>query len=337
MFGASCTSSPTPWPRPWKKSSSSVSPIGTAALGPVAAGLDRVARGLPHLRPFTPVRIASVARFTRLANRRVHVPQQLGRLAEAERARHVGAEPALGMRREDVDDQRLARPHRARAELVHERPLRAGARDRRLALAAVRAKRRDHLGPDALGRQLLALEHEAVALRRRRAEDLDDAAPSRPRWRAAAARIPASACSSLTRRRSWNCSRSGVTATPLPRRWSAATTGNDGGTTTSLRPSSSTTRPSDLDLGVVPAHPARDELASAELGAEQHVGGAGVAAGGVGLDLARHDQALTVRLDVDERVDDRDAGGEKQVGVAEGIGEHEQSCGHADKLSPDRW
>ena len=152
-----------------------------------------------------------------------------------------------------------------------------------------------------------------------------------------AARIPARACSSLARRRSWNCSRSGRTATPLL----AQEVGRDDRERRRhdhLAQAEVADDPAQhLDLGVVPSHPSGDQLARAELGAQQHVGGPGVAAGGVGLDLAGHDQALTVRLDVDERVDDRDAGGEKQVGVAKGIGEHEQSCGHADKLSPARW
>jgi hypothetical protein len=91
-----------------------------------------------------------------------------------------------------------------------------------------------------------------------------------------------------------------------------------------------------LELGVVPLHPICDQLTGTELRAEPHVGGARVSAGGIGLDLARHDDATAVGLDVDEGVDDGDAGGKKQVRIADRIGEHEQSCGHTDKLSPGR-
>ena len=160
-----------------------------------------------------------------------------------------------------------------RAELVHERPLRAGARDRRLALAPVRA-------------QVLRSPRPAPArpsaprprTRGRRPSGDDEPRISTTRAIAAsvarcAARIPASARSSLTRRRSWNCSRSGRTATPFPRRKSAATTGNDGGTTTSFRPSSPTTRPSTSIWASSHLHPPGDQLARAELGAQQDVGG----------------------------------------------------------------
>ena len=67
-----------------------------------------------------------VREVERLAHERVVADELLGRLAEAERPRHVRVAPGCGVAREEVDDDGLALADGALAGLVADRRLRAG-------------------------------------------------------------------------------------------------------------------------------------------------------------------------------------------------------------------
>ena len=88
-----------------------------------------------------------------------------GRLAEHERARHVGVAPGFAVARPDVDHDRLARPDLAGAAVVPDRGLRAVRDDEVVARAAVVDERlRD--------RRLQALRGERRAVRLPVAEEV---------------------------------------------------------------------------------------------------------------------------------------------------------------------
>ena len=242
----------------------------------------------------------------RLADEPVQVADGVADLAHDVGPRHV--RPAAGrvVLRPQVEADRRVGHQGPRPRLVPDRVARAHGRDddvggqRRAQPPAELAQPR----AQPLGGQDLALPLQDAVARARLAQDAGRLG-SEARPASVARRIPASSASVLRRRRRSNPSWSTASSTPRPRRGRRPRPGSRAGTSADRTPTRSTARARSSSSTSWRGRPCGDQLAAAELLAQDALDVGRGRREAVGLqDVRQHDPAAVV-LGVEERVADR--------------------------------
>ena len=182
MPGASCTSSPTPWPRPWKNPSESGLPgsFVRCVFSPAASKMSHVPSKMA--RPSAPSLISDDRAVERLLAEPVPLAHVVGHLADDERPRHVAEAEGLVVARPDVDHDRHAGRIGPEPMSCPTAPCGPGATMKSSAVQPLRRTPR-HRDLHALDGQRLAVELETRPVRSRAAAGRAPR-PSRPRRRA---------------------------------------------------------------------------------------------------------------------------------------------------------